>query len=145
MRVVIQRVRSAAVVVKGATVGAIGQGILVLLGVGAGDTFADAKWLANKIVNLRIFSDAAGKMNCSLVDVCGELLVVSQFTLYGDCRKGRRPGFDKAASPALARELYEQFVAYCTTLGVVVRTGQFQADMQVQLTNDGPVTFVIDS
>ncbi|MEI6285226.1 MAG: D-aminoacyl-tRNA deacylase [Bacillota bacterium] len=145
MRAVIQRVRHADVVVGGQSVGAIGQGILALLGVGKGDTLADVSYLAEKIANLRIFADSDGKMNCSLLDVGGEILVVSQFTLYGDCRKGRRPGFDPAAPPQLAEELYENFVAHCKKIGLNVATGKFQADMQVSLLNDGPVTFILDS
>ncbi|MFA6074388.1 MAG: D-aminoacyl-tRNA deacylase [Negativicutes bacterium] len=145
MRAVIQRVRQAAVVVNDQVVGAIGQGILVLLGVSKEDTLQDVGYLAEKIANLRIFSDADGKMNCSVKDIAGELLIVSQFTLYGDCRKGRRPSFDSAASPQLAEELYEKFVEHCRAMRIGVSTGKFQADMQISLQNDGPVTFVLNS
>ena len=145
LRAVIQRVHNAAVIVDECTIGAIERGILVFLGVGKDDTAADSRYLVEKIVNLRIFPDGAGKMNCSLLDIGGELLVVSQFTLYGDCRKGRRPSFDNAAQPDAAKALYEQFTDYCRTLGLKVATGRFQADMQVLLQNDGPVTFMLES
>ncbi len=145
MRAVVQRVTAARVEVNGALVGEIGSGLLVLLGVAKTDTAADADFLAEKMVNLRIFSDAAGKMNLSLLDAGGALLVVSQFTLYGDCRKGRRPGFDKAAPPEQARALYEHFVEVARRTVPRVETGVFQADMAVSLTNDGPVTFLLES
>ena len=145
MRAVIQRVRQADVVVGGQTVSAISFGLLVLLGVGRDDTLEDGRYLAEKIANLRIFADAEGKMNCSVKDLAGELLIVSQFTLYGDCRKGRRPSFDPAATPQIAEELYEKFVEYCRMHGLQTATGKFQADMQVSLQNDGPVTFILDS
>ena len=145
MRAVIQRVSQAKVAVDGRTVGEIGCGLLVLLGVTNGDTSAHAAWLAAKIVGLRIFEDAHGKMNRSLTDAAGAVLVVSQFTLYGDCRKGRRPSFDGAAPLALAESLYEAFVQQVGALGVPVATGTFQAHMQVTLTNDGPVTLIIES
>jgi D-tyrosyl-tRNA(Tyr) deacylase len=145
MRTVIQRVTSAKVEVEGRIVGQIGTGLLILLGVAKGDTTADADYLASKLPELRIFSDAEGKMNLSLRDVGGSLLAVSQFTLYGDCRKGRRPGFDAAAAPADARTLYEYFVSAIRASGVPVETGIFQADMAVTLTNDGPVTLLLDS
>lgn len=145
MRAIIQRVTRASVEVERAIVGDIGGGLLVLLGVAKPDTASDADFLAAKIVNLRIFADDAGKMNRSLLDRGGELLVVSQFTLYGDCRKGRRPGFEEAAPPEQARALYEHFVAAARRSGVKVETGVFQAHMAVSLVNDGPVTFLIES
>ncbi len=145
MKAVIQRVTRARVEVAGATVGAIGQGILVLLGVENGDQEADADWLVKKIVELRIFSDDAGKMNLSLTDLGGAMLVVSQFTLAGNCAKGRRPSFDTAAPPDEGKRLYDYFVAQVRVTGTPVQTGIFQADMQVELVNDGPVTFVLDS
>jgi D-tyrosyl-tRNA(Tyr) deacylase len=145
MRAILQRVTRASVEVGGAVVGEIGGGLLVLLGVAKPDTAADADFLAAKIVNLRIFADEAGKMNRSLLDCAGELLVVSQFTLYGDCSRGRRPGFEGAAPAEQARELYEHFVAAARRSGVKVETGVFQAHMAVSLVNDGPVTFLIES
>ena len=145
MKAVIQRVRSAAVEVDGRTVGAIGRGILVLLGVERGDREQDADWLAAKIVALRIFEDEAGKMNRSLQEVGGELLAVSQFTLAGNCAKGRRPSFDSAAPPDEANRLYDYFVEAVKRLDVPVRTGIFQAMMQVSLVNDGPVTFILET
>lgn len=145
MRAVVQRVLKAAVSVDGATAGKIGRGLAVLLGVGRGDTEKDAAYLAEKIMNLRVFDDDNGRMNISLLDIKGELLVVSQFTLYGDCRKGRRPGYDAAAGPGEARELYLSFVELCRGYGVRVETGVFQAMMQVELQNDGPVTLLLDS
>jgi D-tyrosyl-tRNA(Tyr) deacylase len=145
MRAILQRVTRASVEVDGAIVGEIGGGLLVLLGVARPDTAADADFLAAKIVNLRIFADDAGKMNRSLLDCSGELLVVSQFTLYGDCSRGRRPGFDAAAPAEQACALYEYFVAAARRSGVKVETGVFQAHMAVSLVNDGPVTFLIES
>lgn len=145
MRAVVQRAQKASVIVAGNTIASIGKGLTILLGVGQEDTEADVSYLAEKIVNLRIFSDAEGKMNLSLFDVGGEMLVVSQFTLYGDCRKGRRPSFDLAASPTTAQNLYESFVSHCKKLGVVVQCGQFQAEMLVSLDNHGPVTMLLDS
>ena len=145
MRAVLQRVSRAQVAVDGETVGAIGGGLLVLLGVGRGDGTADVRYLAEKTAGLRIFSDAAGKMNLAVAEAGGGVLVVSQFTLYGDCRKGRRPGFSDAAPPELANALYEQYVAHLRQLGLSVATGVFQANMQVELVNDGPVTFLLDS
>lgn len=145
MRVVIQRVSEASVTVDQKTVGAIGQGLMVLLGVAQGDTSQEAKALAEKTAGLRIFEDAAGKMNRSVEEIGGSLLVVSQFTLLGDCRKGRRPGFTDAAPPELADQLYEEYVAALRSRGVNVATGVFRADMQVALVNDGPVTMLLDS
>jgi D-tyrosyl-tRNA(Tyr) deacylase len=145
MRAVVQRVRRAAVVIDGETVAAIEQGLLVLLGVTTADTLADAQWLAEKTANLRIFNDADGKMNLSVADVGGSLLVVSQFTLYGDCRKGRRPSFVAAAPPDIAVPPYEAFVNVLRSLGLPVGTGGFGAMMQVELVNDGPVTLILDT
>src|SRR3954454_19796437 len=139
MRAVLQRVTRSRVVIDGAVVGEIGPGLLVLLGVAPADTPEQARWLADKVVGLRIFNDADGKMNLSLQDVGGGLLVVSQFTLYGDCRKGRRPSFIGAAPPEIAVPLYEAFVEAARALGVLTATGRFGADMQVELVNDGPV------
>jgi D-tyrosyl-tRNA(Tyr) deacylase len=145
MRAVVQRVTQARVEVDGNVAGEIGRGLLVLLGAGKSDTAADADFLAAKIAGLRIFADEAGKMNRSLLEAGGALLVVSQFTLYGDCRKGRRPSFDQAAPAEQARGLYEHFVAAARRTGVHIETGVFQADMAVSLTNDGPVTLIIES
>jgi D-aminoacyl-tRNA deacylase len=145
MRAVLQRVRRAKVTVEGAIVGEIAAGWLVLLGVAPADAQKQVDWLAEKVANLRGFDDADGKMNLSVQDVGGGVLVVSQFTLYGDCLKGRRPGFTAAAPPAVAEPLYEAFAAALRMLGVPVATGRFGADMQVELVNDGPVTFVIDA
>jgi len=145
MRAVIQRVKSSSVTVGDETVGKIGSGLLVLLGVAEPDQSADADFLAEKIVNLRIFEDEQGKMNRSLIDIGGEMLVVSQFTLLGDCRKGRRPSFIDAAGPDKANELYEYFVAQVRKTGVHVATGRFGAMMEVSLINDGPVTLILES
>lgn len=144
MKAVIQRVTSASVGVEGSIVGQIGPGIMVLLGVEKGDTEATADWLAEKITGLRIFSDQEGKMNRSVVDIAGALLVVSQFTLAGNCNKGRRPSFDTAAPPDEGQRLYEYFVTAVKRSGLQVQTGIFQADMQVTLLNDGPVTFILE-
>ena len=144
MKAVIQRVISASVKVDNKTVGDIGKGILVLLGVEKGDDEAKALWLAEKIANLRIFSDDQGKMNLSLLDICGSLLVVSQFTVTGNCGKGRRPSFDNAATADEGKRLYEHFVAAAKQYSLIVETGIFQADMQVSLVNDGPVTFILE-
>ena len=144
MRVLIQRIRKASVTVSGENVGSAGRGILIFLGVTHGDTRADADWLAKKAAGLRIFEDDEGKMNKSLLDIGGDALVVSQFTLYADCRKGRRPGFDAAGDPAVANELYEYFAAQLKVEGVGrVETGSFGADMLVSLENDGPATFLL--
>ena len=145
MKAVIQRVSRAKVDVDGVTTGRIGRGMLVLLGVEKGDGERNADRLADKIVNLRIFEDDAGKMNLALSEVGGELLVVSQFTLAGNCAKGRRPSFDDAAPPAEANRLYEYFVGRVKAMGVPVATGIFQAMMEVELVNDGPVTFILES
>lgn len=145
MRVVIQRVRRARVSVDERVVGEIGAGVLVLLGVGKGDSSEAASYLAEKTASLRIFNDAKGKMNVSLLESGGSALVVSQFTLYGDVRRGRRPGFDHAAPPAEANRLYEEYVTNLKALGVPVQTGVFQAHMIVELENDGPVTILVDS
>ncbi|NOY41138.1 MAG: D-tyrosyl-tRNA(Tyr) deacylase [Planctomycetes bacterium] len=145
MRACIQRVSEARVVVEGQTTGQIAVGLLVLLGVCESDTDDDLRWLVKKIANLRIFADDQGKMNRSLIEVDGAMLVVSQFTLYGDCRKGRRPSFIAAAPPEKAERVYEQFVEQVRQQGIPVETGRFRADMKVTLTNDGPVTLWIDS
>jgi D-tyrosyl-tRNA(Tyr) deacylase len=145
MRAVVQRVRQSSVKVDGEVVSKIGRGLLVLLGVAVEDTITDAEFLVNKIVHLRIFEDDNKKMNHSLLDVDGEMLVVSQFTLLGDCRKGRRPSFINAAGPELATELYEYFVIKARKQGISVKTGQFRAMMEVALINHGPVTLIVDS
>ncbi|MCE2542389.1 MAG: D-aminoacyl-tRNA deacylase [Acidobacteria bacterium] len=145
MRVVLQRVSSARVSVDGRECGRIARGLVALVGVGREDGPADVEYAAGKIRNLRLFEDDAGRLNRSLAEVGGELLVVSQFTLYGDCRRGRRPSFDKAAAPADALAIYEDFVAALRASGLTVRTGEFQAMMQVELVNDGPVTLLLDS
>lgn len=145
MRAVVQRVSRAQVSVDGEIVGSIGAGLLVLLGVAKSDTNPDADYLANKIIGLRIFEDRDGKMNFSLSEVAGSVLAVSQFTLYGDVRKGRRPSFDDAAPPQLANELYEYFVSKVREAGIRCETGRFQAMMEVELVNDGPVTILLDS
>lgn len=144
MRVVLQRVSSASVTVDGQIVGQIAQGWLVLLGIEQGDSDRLIPWLAEKCIHLRAFEDEQGKMNRSILEVDGQMLIVSQFTLAGDCRKGRRPSFDRAAAPAQARLLYDLFCQQIANLGVHVERGVFQADMKVALVNDGPVTFVID-
>ncbi|VAW15725.1 D-aminoacyl-tRNA deacylase [hydrothermal vent metagenome] len=145
MKLVIQRVKSAQVDVASKTVGQIDQGMLVFLGVSKNDASADAEYLVNKIVNLRIFEDENEKMNLSALDCNAAFLVVSQFTLQGNCDKGRRPSFDKAADPKKAKDLYEYFVAKLKEQNVEVATGQFQAMMDVSLVNDGPVTFILES
>ena len=145
MRALVQRVTQAKVEVNGAVAGQIGPGLLVLLGVAKPDSAADAEFLGRKVVELRIFSDNEGKMNRSLLDTGGALLAVSQFTLYGDCRKGRRPSFDAAAGAEQARSLYQHFIGVARRSGVRVEAGIFQAAMTVSLVNDGPVTLVVDS
>ncbi len=145
MRAVVQRVSQAKVTVDGEITGKIGRGVLVLLGVGAGDTRANADYLVEKTIGLRIFEDAGGKMNLSVAEVGGALLVVSQFTLYGDARRGKRPSFDAAAPPQQARELYEYFVEKVRAAGLRCETGRFQEMMQVELVNQGPVTILLDS
>ena len=145
MRAVVQRVKESRVEVKERVVGRIGPGLLILLGVGQDDSSKDCEYLANKIAHLRIFSDHEGFMNLSLLDTTGAALVVSQFTLWGDCRKGRRPSFVKAARPETARKLYERFVELLKQKGIEVSTGRFQEMMDVHLTNDGPVTLMLDS
>lgn len=145
MRAVVQRVSRAKVTVNGETTGEIGKGILILLGVSDSDSESDADYLVDKTVDLRIFEDAGDKMNLSLADIGGEMLVVSQFTLYGDTRRGRRPSFIKAARPERANELYEYFVRQARTRIAKVETGRFQAMMGVELVNDGPVTIILDS
>ena len=145
MRAVVQRVSRASVSIAGETIGEIGIGLAVLLGITHSDTAEQAQWLAEKIVGLRIFNDADGKMNRDLADVRGAMLIVSQFTLYGDCRKGKRPSFIDAAPPSLAIPLYEAFINGVKSLGIPVGTGRFGADMQVELVNDGPVTLIVDS
>ncbi len=144
MKIVLQRVTSASVTVDGEVCGKIGIGYLVLLGVGQGDTEEDCRRLADKMINLRIFSDENDKINLSLGDVGGELLVVSQFTLYADCRKGNRPNFIQAGKPDEAERLYNYFVDYCRSKGKHVETGIFGADMKVQLVNDGPFTVILE-
>ena len=145
MRAVIQRVSRAGVVVAGAQIAAIGSGLLVLLGVENGDDKKAAEYLAEKVAGLRIFEDVAAKMNRSVLDCGGEVLLVSQFTLLADCRKGRRPGFSAAAVPEIAEPLCEYFVEQLKSHGIKVQTGQFRADMAVELVNDGPVTILLDS
>jgi D-tyrosyl-tRNA(Tyr) deacylase len=145
MRAVIQRVQEAAVKVDDGIVGQIGKGLLVYLGVGKEDGLKDAEFIADKLVNLRIFADEAGKMNRSVLDVSGQILLVSNFTLHGDCRKGRRPGFDAAAEPALAQQLYEKVIELVGKSSIAVEKGVFGAYMHVSSINDGPVTFLLDS
>jgi D-tyrosyl-tRNA(Tyr) deacylase len=145
MRVVVQRVSEARVEVDGATVGSVGKGLLVLLGVARDDTDKEAEFLADKVAGLRVFPDEEGRMNRSVIEAGGGLLIVSQFTLYGDCRRGRRPSFDRAAGQDQARALYEYFVKACRARRVPVQTGIFQAMMSVRLVNEGPVTIIIDS
>ncbi|NLN79263.1 MAG: D-tyrosyl-tRNA(Tyr) deacylase [Armatimonadetes bacterium] len=145
MKAVVQRVNGSSVTVDGERIAKIGRGLAVLLGVEKGDTTKDVNFLAEKIANLRIFEDDAGKMNLSVLDVHGEALVVSQFTLLGDCSKGRRPGFDKAASPDLADSMYNEFVEMLNACGVPVQTGRFGAKMLFDIANYGPVTFILDT
>ena len=145
MRAVVQRVSRAEVRVEGRLVGRIAGGFVVLVGIGSEDSREGGEWLAEKIVHLRVFDDDAGKMNRSLIETAGAVLCISQFTLYGDCRKGRRPSYDRAAPPEAARVLYESFVAALRSHGVRVETGEFRAMMEVELVNDGPVTLLLDS
>ena len=146
MKALVQRVTEGSVSVDGQVIGSIGKGLVILFGAGRGDTEKDVIYLAEKCANLRIFEDEDGKMNRSLLDIGGEALVISQFTLYGDCRKGRRPGFSDAADPAEAERFYEQFQARIAQAGVKnVQHGKFGADMQVKIFNDGPVTFMLES
>jgi D-tyrosyl-tRNA(Tyr) deacylase len=145
MRAVVQRVNRAAIKIDGICTAKIGRGLVILLGIRGDDNVADLMWMAEKIIHLRIFPDSEGKMNTSLADMGGEMLIVSQFTLYGDCRKGRRPGFSAAAPPELAEPLYNQFIEEVRRQGIPVGTGTFQAEMAVDLINDGPVTILLDS
>ena len=145
MRAVLTRVKSASVTIDGKINGKIGQGFLILLGVGPEDTEEKCRYLAEKALGLRVFEDENGKMNLGLADVGGEVLVVSQFTLYGNCRKGRRPSFTDAANPELGKALYEKFLAICKDLGYPPQHGEFGADMQVESVNDGPVTLILDT
>lgn len=145
MKTVIQRVKNASVYIGGEQISKIGQGLAILLGVAKGDRAKDINYLAEKIANLRIFEDDNGKMNRSVLDIGGEALVVSQFTLLGDCKKGRRPGFDMAAPPTEAEELYNDFVQILAACGVSVQTGRFRTDMLFNIENDGPVTIILDS
>ena len=145
MRAAIQRVKHSSVTVDGNILGEIGNGLLVLLGVTHTDTEKEVNWLAAKVKDLRIFEDEEGKMNLGLEDIKGELLVISQFTLYGNCIKGRRPGFTEAARPDLAEPLYEKFLEKCRSFGIKTECGKFGADMKVELLNDGPVTMIIDT
>jgi D-aminoacyl-tRNA deacylase len=145
MRACVQRVSEAHVTVDGAETGRIGRGLVVLLGIGHDDGEAEVNWLADKIIGLRVFEDAAGKMNLSLAEIGGAMLVISQFTLFGDCRRGRRPSFTDAAPPELAERLYEAFVEVVRGAGVKVATGKFREHMLVSLVNDGPVTLWIDT
>lgn len=145
MRAVIQRVSKASVKVDGETIGSIGAGLLIFLGVGETDTESDLKYIADKSVGLRIFSDENDKMNLSVEDIGGEVLVISQFTLYGDCRKGKRPSFSKSMEPVTANKMYEQFIAELKSRGIKTEHGEFGADMKVELLNDGPVTILLDS
>lgn len=145
MKIVLQRVSKAWVEAGGDTIGAIGPGLVVLLGIEKGDTPKDVEYLAKKTIYLRIFEDENGKMNRSLLDVSGEMLIISQFTLAGDCRKGRRPGFDNAAEPKLAKKLYFEFIRSVQSKGIKTAEGKFGANMIVNIANDGPVTFVLES
>lgn len=145
MRAVLQRVQQGSVSVEGDKIGSIAKGLVILLGIGQDDSEVDMDYLVDKIVNLRIFTDVEGKLNLSAIDVKAEVLIISQFTLFGDCRKGRRPSFSSAASPDKAKELYEQFIAKVQTKGLKVATGKFQAEMLVEIHNHGPVTLLLDS
>ena len=145
MRAVLTRVKSASVTIDGKVNGQIGRGFLILLGIGPNDTEKECRYLAEKALGLRVFEDENGKMNLGLSEVSGEVLVVSQFTLYGNCRKGRRPSFAEAADPELGKRLYERFLAECAALGYPPQHGEFGADMQVSSVNDGPVTLILDT
>jgi len=145
LRAIVQRAAASSVTVGDRLVGEISRGLVVFLGVGRGDTVDDAEYLADKVANLRIFEDEQGKMNLSVLDTCGAVLAVSQFTLYGDCRKGRRPGFSEASPPEEARGLYDEFLKKLKDMGIRVSTGCFREHMQVKIINDGPVTFLLDS
>ena len=145
MRAVIQRVKSASVYVDGRLSGKIGNGLLVFIGVAKGDDQSDVSFMVSKLPDLRIFEDASGKFNLSLKETNGEILIVSQFTLYGDCSKGRRPSFTEAEEPTVAKNLYERFIFRLKEQGIPVQTGEFQAKMEVHLVNDGPVTLLLDS
>jgi D-tyrosyl-tRNA(Tyr) deacylase len=145
MRIIIQRVKEASVTIEGVVKSAIGQGLLVLVGFEAEDTYEDIEWMAAKVVNMRIFNDEAGLMNLSVIDIKGEILVVSQFTLYAATKKGNRPSFIKAAKPDIAIPLYQQFLLKIEALAGEIQTGEFGADMSVALVNDGPVTISVDS
>jgi D-tyrosyl-tRNA(Tyr) deacylase len=145
MRAVVQRVTHAKVSVDNKIIGKIGKGLVVLLGIGTDETEKDITYLADKIMNLRVFEDENGKMNISLKDIGGELLIISQFTLYGDCRRGNRPSYSKAAPPEEAERIYNKFIEYCKQQDIRVETGKFQAEMLVEIHNDGPVTIMIDS
>ncbi len=145
MRAVVQRVSRAAIEIDGMNTATIGRGLVIFLGIRGGDSANDCIWMAEKIIHLRIFPDRDGKMNTSLADMGGEMLIVSQFTLYGDCRKGRRPGFSAAAPPEIAEPLYNQFIEEVKRRGIPVATGTFQTEMAVDLVNDGPVTILLDS
>jgi D-tyrosyl-tRNA(Tyr) deacylase len=145
MRAVVQRVKSAAVYVDGRLSGKIGKGLLVFVGVGKGDGESDVSYMVSKLPDLRIFEDSSGKFNLSLIETKGEILIVSQFTLYGDCSRGRRPSFTEAENPTTAKILYEQVISKLRQQGILVQTGEFQASMEVHLVNDGPVTLLLDS
>lgn len=145
MRAVVQRVKESRVIVEGRLVGEINKGFNVLLGISKDDTIEDLKYIKDKIINLRVFEDENDKMNLSLLDIKGDILAISQFTLYGDCRKGRRPSFSSAARPEVATKLYEEFIEKARKEGIVTKTGQFGAHMMVDLTNDGPVTILLES
>lgn len=145
MRAVIQRVSRGSVTIEDKTTRTIAKGVVVLLGIHPQDTLREIEWMTEKIIHLRIFEDAQGKMNLSLQDIGGQMLIVSQFTLYGDCRKGRRPGYSAAAPPSIAEPLYRQFIDRVKARGITVETGTFQASMKVEIINDGPVTLLLDS